>query len=219
MAERTVVVPAPAPRLPSRGLCPVCGQACAADGACPNSVCRLPDRWFSRVHTVSERSEEVWAALRRYKYDEERGWARILGRLLGSYLDERRGDLDGYDLVTTCALYTGPEAPRLWDYLRPVLDVAQAVSPGWPVAHGLIEKSGPTPRFMGLGAEERRLAAEGPLRAALSVPEPGRVAGRRVLVFDDVYSEGYSLREMARVLVQAGAAEVAGLVLTRRKGG
>lgn len=58
----------------------------------------------------------------------------------------------------------------------------------------------------------------GPLREALSVPQPGRVAGRRVLVFDDVYSEGYSRREMARALRRAGAAEVAGLVLTRRKG-
>jgi predicted amidophosphoribosyltransferase len=38
-------------------------------------------------------------------------------------------------------------------------------------------------------------------------------------VFDDVYSEGFSLREMARVLLGAGAAEVAGLVLARRKGG
>ena len=86
---------------------------------------------------------------------------------------------------------------------------------GWLRA---IVKSAPTGRFLGLGVAERRAIAEGPLREALSVPEPGRVAGRRVLVFDDVYSEGYSLREMARALRRAGAAEVAGLVLTRRKG-
>jgi predicted amidophosphoribosyltransferase len=36
---------------------------------------------------------------------------------------------------------------------------------------------------------------------------------------DDVYSEGFSLREMARVLRLAGAEEVAGLVFARKKGG
>jgi hypothetical protein len=65
--------------------------------------------------------------------------------------------------------------------------------------------------------QARRRIAEGELRAALAVPEPERVAGRRVLVFDDVYSEGFSLREMARALRQAGAVEVAGLVLAPAK--
>ena len=57
------------------------------------------------------------------------------------------------------------------------------------------------------------------LRDALAVPEPDRVAGRRVLVVDDVSSEGFSLREMAGVLHSAGATEVAGLVFARKKGG
>ncbi len=51
------------------------------------------------------------------------------------------------------------------------------------------------------------------------MPRPKLVAGRRILVLDDIYSEGFSLREMARVFLGAGAAEVAGLVLARRKGG
>ena len=100
-----------------------------------------------------------------------------------------------------------------------VLRRAQREGPGWPFAPGLIAKSGPTGRFLGISPAERRRIAEGELRAALSVPEPERVVGRRILVLDDVYSEGFSLREMARVLTGAGAAEVAGLVFARRKGG
>jgi predicted amidophosphoribosyltransferase len=103
--------------------------------------------------------------------------------------------------------------------LRVIVEAAEREGPGWAFAPGLIAKSGPTGRFLGISAAERRSIAEGDLRAALSVPEPERVAGRRILVFDDVYSEGFSLREMARVLLEAGAAEVAGLVFTRRKGG
>jgi predicted amidophosphoribosyltransferase len=37
-----------------------------------------------------------------------------------------------------------------------------------------------------------------------------------VLVIDDVFTEGSTLREVARALVTAGATEVAGLALTRQ---
>jgi predicted amidophosphoribosyltransferase len=124
-----------------------------------------------------------------------------------------------FDLITTGALYIGPQAIRLWDYLRLILDAAARLDPQWPFAPDVITKAVPTGRFLGIGVEERRRIAEGELRAALRVPAPDRVRGRRVLVFDDIYSEGFSLREMARALRRAGAVEVAGLVLARRKGG
>ncbi len=204
---------------PAGQACRVCGEPLLGAGECGNAVCTLEDRWFSRLYTVSPRAEDVWTAVCRYKYDEDRAWALILGRILTGYLEERRADLQGYDLITSGALYVGPRARRLWDHLRLILDAAAADGPGWPFAPDLITKSGPTGQFLGRGVETRRAIAEHSLRGALAVPEPGRVAGRRVLVVDDVYSEGFSLREMARVLRQAGAAEVAGLVFARKKGG
>ncbi|MGY1812350.1 hypothetical protein [Blastococcus sp. SYSU D00820] len=199
--------------------CATCRQPQDATGRCPNTVCRLDDRFFTRIHTVTERSEEMWSAVWSYKYGEDRSWAGVLGRLLVGYLDAHREEMAGYDLITTGAIYVGPRAQRLWDYLTLVVQAAQAAGPQWPFAPGLIAKAGPTGRFLGIGPEARREIAEGELRDLLSVPDPGRVAGRRVLVFDDVYSEGYSLREMARALLAAGAAQVDGLVLARRKGG
>ncbi|MFW3168825.1 ComF family protein [Geodermatophilus sp. CPCC 206100] len=199
--------------------CVVCGHVSEDRGPCPNTVCGLDDRYFSRLYTVSDRAEEMWDAVYRYKYGEERELAGVLGRILVGYLDDNREELAGYDVITTGAIYVGPRAQRLWDYLQVIVEAARLEGPGWPFVPGLIAKAGPTGRFLGIGPEERRRIAEGELRAALSVPEPERVAGRRVLVFDDVYSEGFSLREMARVLLGAGAAEVAGLVLARRKGG
>jgi predicted amidophosphoribosyltransferase len=198
--------------------CAVCGQRLEGDG-CPNTVCGLADRSFSRIYTVSERPEEMWGAVHRYKYGEDRSWAEVLGRVLVGYLEEHRAEMARFDVITTGAIYVGPRAIRLWDYLRLVLEAAERAGPDWPFAPGLIAKAGPTGRFLGIGVEARREIAEGELRRLLSVPEPDRVAGRRVLVFDDVYSEGFSLREMARALLEAGATEVAGLVLARRKGG
>jgi predicted amidophosphoribosyltransferase len=199
--------------------CVVCGQVADDRGSCANTVCGFDDRYFSRLYTVSGRTDEMWNAVYRYKYGEERDLAEVLGRILVGFLEDNRDQLTGYDLITTGAIYVGPRAHRLWDYLHVIVEAARREGPGWPFAPGLIAKSGPTGRFLGISPAERRRIAEGELRAALSVPEPERVVGRRVLVFDDVYSEGFSLREMARVLLGAGAAEVAGLVLTRRKGG
>jgi predicted amidophosphoribosyltransferase len=199
--------------------CEVCAQVVDGRGCCANTVCGLDDRYFSRLYTVSAKAEEMWSAIYRFKYGEERALAEVLGRILVGFLEDNREELAGYDLITTGAIHVGPRAHRLWDYLTVIIEAAQREGPGWPFAPGLIAKSGPTGRFLGISPAERRRIAEGELRAALSVPEPGQVRGRRVLVFDDVYSEGFSLREMARVLLGAGAAEVAGLVLTRRKGG
>ncbi len=199
--------------------CPLCGQPLGGGGPCPNRVCTLDDPFFARIHTVCDRPDEMWDAIMSYKYGEDRSWADVLGRILVGFLDDRREDFERYDLITTGAIYVGPRAQRLWDYLSLILDAAAREGPHWPFAPGLIAKSGPTGRFLGISPQARQHIAEGELRAALSVPAPDRIAGRRVLVFDDVYSEGFSLREMARVLLAAGATEVAGLVLTRRKGG
>jgi predicted amidophosphoribosyltransferase len=197
--------------------CGVCRQP-LVDGACPNTVCRLPDREFSEILTVSEDADRMWDLVWRYKYGDERGLAEDLARRLLEYLDSNRARVERFDSIATCALYTGPRAHRLWDYLRLIVGAAERMDPQWPFAPDLITKSGPTGRFLGSGVEERRRIAEGELRAALAVPDPELVAGKRVLVFDDVYSEGFSLREMARALRRAGAAEVAGLVLCRKKG-
>ena len=188
------------------------------DGVCPNTVCRLPDRAFSQIYTVSEDAEEMWQLIYRYKYGEEKQLADELGRRLVAYLRAHRAELQRFDLFTTVALYIGPDAPRLWDYLQLFVDAAARIDGGWPFETEVITKVQPTGRFLGIGVDERRTIAEGELRSALRVPAPDRVEGKRILVIDDAYSEGFSLREMARALRRAGAAEVAGLVFARRKG-
>ena len=199
------------------GGCEVCREPLVG-GACPNAVCRLPDRDFSQLFTVSENAEEMWQLIYRYKYGEEKHLADDLGRMLVDFLETNRVELQRFDLLTTVALYIGPQAPRLWDYLRLMVDAAERIDGRWPFETDVITKVQPTGRFLGIGVEERRAIAEGDLRSALRVPVPGRVEAKRILLIDDAYSEGFTLREMARALRRAGAAEVAGLVFARRKG-
>jgi predicted amidophosphoribosyltransferase len=90
----------------------------------------------------------------------------------------------------------------------------------WPFDTGpvaAIVKTRPTPRLAPLGHAERRRVAEELIRPALNVPDRNRTAGRRILVVDDVFTDGRTLDEVARVLrLQGGAREVCGLALCRQ---
>lgn len=62
----------------------------------------------------------------------------------------------------------------------------------------------------------RALVAEREFGPALQVVDRAAVAGKDVLVFDDVFTTGLTLREVARKLMDAGANMVGGIVLARQ---
>ena len=77
----------------------------------------------------------------------------------------------------------------------------------------VVVKTAPTTPFRGRTWQQRQNIARTELRHALEVTDPELVRGRRVLVFDDVYTEGLTLREVARALRLADAVEVSEVVL------
>ena len=79
----------------------------------------------------------------------------------------------------------------------------------------MIAKTAATEPMVGHTWRERKTIAEGQLRAALHVTRPDLVAGGRILIVDDVFTEGFTIREIARALVRAGAVEVSEIVLAR----
>ncbi|MGH9125922.1 MAG: ComF family protein [Acidimicrobiales bacterium] len=152
-----------------------------------------------------------------YKYRAETGWGPVLARILVGYLDEHMPWFDDFDVLLPMPAYTGPGARRATDPTAAIVaDASRIAGPRWDFGFGLVVKDRPTPALAGRSRADRRAAAEGPLRRALRVPDPGAVAGRRLLVVDDVFTEGSTLREVARALVRAGADEVAGVVLARQ---
>ena len=54
------------------------------------------------------------------------------------------------------------------------------------------------------------------LAPALQVTRPDVVFGKRILVFDDVYTEGLTIWTVAQALRAAGAVEVSQIVLARQ---
>jgi predicted amidophosphoribosyltransferase len=67
------------------------------------------------------------------------------------------------------------------------------------------------------GFAARAYVAEMEIGPALQVVKPQDVKGKRVLVFDDVFTGGLTLREVARKLRAADADEVCGLALARSR--
>jgi ComF family protein len=84
---------------------------------------------------------------------------------------------------------------------------------GVPVAHGALKRVKATPQQVGLSQAERAANVQG----AFGVPAPGKaaVAGRSLLLVDDVLTSGATVDACARALLRAGAAHVDVLVFAR----
>lgn len=80
-----------------------------------------------------------------------------------------------------------------------------------------MSKTHETPRLAGVGRfRDRAVIAETQIGPALLVDKPRAVAGKAILVYDDVFTDGLTLREVAYKLKAAGASTVAGLALARQ---
>jgi len=66
---------------------------------------------------------------------------------------------------------------------------------------------------VGLNPKERREN----VKDAFAVPRPEAVKGRNILLIDDLYTTGSTVRECARVLIRARAARVEVLTVARVK--
>jgi hypothetical protein len=112
--------------------------------------------------------------------------------------------------------YTGPGATRTFDHTRRIVEAAEIEEPiAWPFVYDLVTKTAASEPMVGHTWRERKEIAEGELRAVLKVTSPDAVAGKRILIVDDVFTEGFTIRGVARALILAGASEVSEIVLAR----
>jgi ComF family protein len=93
--------------------------------------------------------------------------------------------------------------------------LAEAVSAisGVPVVHAALKRIKATPQQVGLSQAERATNVQGAFR----VPDSGKieVAGRRLILVDDVLTSGATVDACTRALLRAGAANVDVLVFAR----
>ena len=138
-------------------------------------------------------------ALLRYKFRDQSGYAPVFGSFMQKCLDENRISCDS---ITWVPLSARRLRARGYDQARLL---AEALAAEGRPCEALLEKLRDSPPQSGLkGREARRKNAAGAWR----VPDLARVAGKRILLVDDIVTTGETLRECARVLKAAGAASV-----------
>lgn len=166
------------------------------------------------------RSGALETAINAYKYKDKREWAQIFARVLVGFLGENQKTFSQFDLITPSPTYVSPDG-RQWDHTGLVIEQAFMCSYGaWPFDISnphVIVKTRATPKMMGKKWPERKKNAETELRDALQVPDASRTAGKKILVYDDVFTDGFTLNEVARCLLREGDARaVCGVTLARQ---
>lgn len=183
----------------------------------------MGERWFRRNHAISMLSGRLHDAIKAYKYPPyRREWAYVFGRILLGYLDTHAAALGPLDTIIATPAYTGDGAHRDWDHVRRILEVAADHDwlGAWPIdvsdPPAIIRTAAAQP-LVGQTYRERRNHAEVVIRPLLRVADPSRTAGKRIAVVDDVFTDGLTLREVARALrLQGAAREVIGITLARK---
>ncbi|HYJ81599.1 MAG TPA: ComF family protein [Allosphingosinicella sp.] len=137
----------------------------------------------------------------RLKYSGRPGLAQILAHFMVRHVAAGEGDA----LLVPVPLHRR----RIWSrgYNQAAL-IASALSrrTGLPAGLDLLRRTRATPPLRGLGRRERALAVRGAFRVAPGAKE--RLAGRRIILVDDVYASGATASACARTLKRAGAASV-----------
>ena len=141
-----------------------------------------------------------------FKY---RGY-RVLGKRLAEFMLAVHGETEtlwsGVDLIVPVPLHRRRKRRRGFNQSA-VLAAVLAQAKGLPLLRKAIVKVKDTPPQTTLEAQERRASVRGVYR-------PGNkkaLRGKTVLLVDDVYTTGATLRECGTVLIEAGAGEVRAL--------
>lgn len=173
------------------------GDACCAE-------CREAPPLFDAARAGGVYTDELRHAIHQFKY----GGIRALAGPLAAFIAETV--TLPFPVQCICPVPLHPERERMRGYNQSGL-LADALAPHWGLSvepAWLTRIKNTTPQ-MQLPPEERKQNIKGAF-AAHAVP-----AGSALLLLDDVYTTGSTLRECARVLRQAGASAILVITLAR----
>lgn len=196
------------------GDCALCKkEAASAFHLCESCLDTLS---FMGEAILSEKAFPVYALLREnqaasfmiegLKFREERYWAEVFGEMAADFLRHSGlGPFDGIVCVPTSA-----KKRRIRGYNPPGL-IARKVATRMdlPFEEGLVLTKKVKDQI-GLGAKARALNVENAFAAS-------HVSGKRLLLIDDTYTTGATMRAAQKACMDAGAASVSGIVCMKAR--
>lgn len=191
------------------GFCPRCGTLFGSGheppALCPECIHNPPPWDRLLFHGIYD--DALRRSIISFKYKNSLGRTRILTELAVTAF--RRGAERTPDCVIPVPLHT---RRLVWRGFNQSLEIANALGRSLkvPVEKTALKRVRHTPPQTRLGMRQRRENIKGAFQA-----NRDRITGRTVLLVDDVYTTGATIRECARILRRAGAAGVDVLVLAR----
>ncbi len=202
--------------------CPFCGEILKAEesGLCAPCQGTLPwleggaaeqkGEFFSKCVSPLRYEGAVRKSIHRYKFTGSRGYAQVYGSLVAQCVGDHLAGK--YDLITWVPLSRKRQRERGYDQAR-LLAQAAAKALGTE-AVATLNKCRNTHAQSGL---EEAAARRANVMGAYEILVPERVAGRRVLLVDDVITTSATLSECARTLRENGAVDISCATLARAK--
>ncbi|BDQ33545.1 ComF family protein [Pseudodesulfovibrio portus] len=191
------------------GYCPGCGHMSGRKDD-PPSLCpecrRTPPPW-ARLHFHGKYADPLRTLILGYKFGGGFGHARLLADMAERAFNGTGNAVP--DVIVPVPLHS---RRLMWRGFNQATEMSRLLSRklGRPMLqNGLVRTRNTVPQTR-LGHRERQANIKDAFTA-----DPGQVRGKTVLLVDDVYTTGATLRECARTLNRAGAAAVEVLVLAR----
>lgn len=141
------------------------------------------------------------------KYDQIRPAANVLGRLLANAIAGLEASFaEGRVVVIPVPLYQGKRRQRGFNQAELIAKAAlkSKKSERFELKTGLLKRTRPTESQIGLTRHQRREN----IRGAFGVVKKEEIAGREILLVDDVLTTGTTAAECARALLRSGASKV-----------
>ncbi|NQU03999.1 MAG: ComF family protein [Syntrophaceae bacterium] len=192
-------------------LCISCGMPFAdtygTNHLCGDCISSRPPFAVARALGMYEKT--LLDAIHLFKYNGKIAMGEILGEMMAQY-DYDSLDIRDYSLLMPVPLHTLRLKKRGFNQ---ALILARHIAHKFslPLDFTTLKRSVDTKPQVNLGRSERVKNIKG----AFEVAHEEKIRGKKILLVDDVYTTGSTVRECARVLIEKGAKEVSVFTLAR----
>jgi ComF family protein len=192
-------------------LCPCCGiplpGAEGTDHFCGDCLRARPP--FSVARSVARYETILLDAIHTFKYNGKITNGQVLGKMMAEY-EYHDFNISSYSLIIPVPLHRRRLRERGFNQAV-ILAKEIAGRFSLPLDLRSLKRRIFTEAQVGLGKDRRASNVKG----AFDVSDSEKIAGQKIILVDDVYTTGSTVRECAGILMKNKAAEVAVLTLAR----